>query len=105
MERAVAAGADAIELDVHATADGHVVVCHDATVDRTTDGHGAISTLPLAHLRELDNAHWFAPGADVSPGTWREVARIACEAASRGRIARRWHQLHEGVELAPKEDA
>ncbi len=65
MERAVAAGADAIELDVHATADGHVVVCHDATVDRTTDGHGAISTLPLAHVRELDNAHWWVPGSVI----------------------------------------
>ena len=41
IERALEAGADAIELDVHATADGELVVCHDATVDRTTDGHGA----------------------------------------------------------------
>jgi pyruvate ferredoxin oxidoreductase alpha subunit len=43
-------------------------------------------------------------GADVSPGTWRAVARIAREAAERGRIARRWHQLHEGAELAPTEE-
>ena len=68
MERAVAAGADAIELDVHATADGHLVVCHDATVDRTTDGHGAISTLTLESLRTLDNAYWWVPGSVVAPG-------------------------------------
>ena len=68
MERAVAAGADAIELDVHATADGHLVVCHDATVDRTTDGRGPISSLSLAELRELDNAHWWTPGSVVAPG-------------------------------------
>ena len=45
---ALEAGATGIELDVHATADGRLVVCHDATVDRTTDGHGADR---LVHLR------------------------------------------------------
>jgi glycerophosphoryl diester phosphodiesterase len=68
MERAVGAGADAIELDVHATADGHLVVCHDATVDRTTNGHGPISGMTLASLRSLDNAYWWVPGSVVSPG-------------------------------------
>ncbi|MHB8682003.1 MAG: glycerophosphodiester phosphodiesterase [Acidimicrobiales bacterium] len=68
VRRAVELGATGIELDVHATADGELVVCHDATVDRTTDGHGAISSLTLAQLAELDNAHWFVPGADVTPG-------------------------------------
>jgi pyruvate ferredoxin oxidoreductase alpha subunit len=38
-------------------------------------------------------------GADVSPSTWRRIATIAGEAAHRGRIARRWHLLHEGVDL------
>lgn len=59
---AVAAGATALELDVHATADGHVVVCHDATVDRTTDGSGAIAELPLERLRALNAGHRFVPG-------------------------------------------
>ncbi len=68
IERALEAGADAIELDVHATADGELVVCHDATVDRTTDGHGRIADLTLAELKTLDNAFWFIPGADVTPG-------------------------------------
>ena len=66
--RAVAAGATAIELDVHATADGELVVGHDETVDRTTDGRGNIADLTLAQLKELDNAYWFIPGADVTPG-------------------------------------
>ncbi|HKS04819.1 MAG TPA: glycerophosphodiester phosphodiesterase family protein [Gemmatimonadaceae bacterium] len=48
------AGADALELDVHLSSDGHVVVCHDATVDRTTNGSGAIEEMPYAALRELD---------------------------------------------------
>jgi glycerophosphoryl diester phosphodiesterase len=68
MERAVAAGADALELDVHATSDGEIVVCHDATVDRTTDGRGAISALTLAEVRQLDNAYWWVPGSVVAPG-------------------------------------
>jgi glycerophosphoryl diester phosphodiesterase len=57
-----------IELDVHATSDGALVVCHDSTVDRTTNGTGEISSLTLAEVRQLDNAYWWAPGADVSPG-------------------------------------
>lgn len=61
-------GASAIELDVHATKDRQIVVCHDATVDRTTNHHGAINTLTLAQLREMDNAYWWVPGSAVSPG-------------------------------------
>jgi glycerophosphoryl diester phosphodiesterase len=68
MHRALEAGATAIELDVHATADGELVVCHDGTVDRTTNGHGNIAELTLAELKALDNAYNFIPGADVTPG-------------------------------------
>lgn len=66
LQHAVAAGADGLELDVHATADRQLVVCHDATVDRTTDGSGAIATMTLAQLRELDNAYWWVPGEVVA---------------------------------------
>jgi glycerophosphoryl diester phosphodiesterase len=48
------AGADRLELDVHATADGHVVVLHDATLDRTTDGSGPVSSRSLAEVQALD---------------------------------------------------
>jgi len=65
--RAVAAGATGIELDVHATADGELVVCHDATVDRTTAATGDIVSFTLAELRQLDFSYWFIPGADVTP--------------------------------------
>jgi glycerophosphoryl diester phosphodiesterase len=67
IDRAVAAGATAIELDVHATADGELVVCHDATVDRTTASTGNIVSFTLAELRQLDFSYWFIPGADVTP--------------------------------------
>lgn len=68
LRQAVAVGADALELDVHATADGELVVCHDATVDRTTAAHGAIADLTLAELLALDNAYWWVPGEVVAPG-------------------------------------
>jgi len=65
MRAAIAAGADALELDVHLSADGVLMVCHDATVDRTTDGTGAIADLTLDELRRLDNAYWWVPGSVV----------------------------------------
>jgi glycerophosphoryl diester phosphodiesterase len=68
IERALAVGATAIELDVHATADRQIVVCHDETVDRTTNHRGAIADLTLDALREMDNAYWWIEGATVSPG-------------------------------------
>jgi glycerophosphoryl diester phosphodiesterase len=68
LRRAVAAGADALELDVHATVDRELVVCHDATVDRTTNAAGAIASMTLEELRRLDNAYWWVPGEVVAPG-------------------------------------
>ena len=66
--RAVEAGATAIELDVHATADRELVVCHDPTLDRTTDASGAIAACTLAEIERLDNAYWFVPGHDARRG-------------------------------------
>jgi len=65
LHQAVAVGADALELDVHRSADGHLVVCHDPTVDRTTDGTGCIADLSLEQLQGLDNGYWWRPGEVV----------------------------------------
>lgn len=51
--------ADMVELDVRATADGRCVVIHDPTVDRTTDGTGAVASMTLAELRRLDAGYRF----------------------------------------------
>ena len=64
--RACANGAHALEMDVHCTADGVLVVCHDSTVDRTTPGSGRIADLTMADLAQLDNAHWWVPGYAAS---------------------------------------
>lgn len=50
----VRAGVDVLEFDVHRTRDGELVVIHDDTVDRTSDGQGAVAELTLAELRRLD---------------------------------------------------
>jgi glycerophosphoryl diester phosphodiesterase len=47
-------GADGVELDVQLTADGHVVVIHDETLDRTTTGRGPVGTRTLRELKALD---------------------------------------------------
>jgi glycerophosphoryl diester phosphodiesterase len=57
-----------IELDVRATSDGHCVVIHDATVDRTTDGSGAVSALTLAELQSFDAGYRFTrDGGETFP--------------------------------------
>ena len=53
------AGAELLELDVHASRDGGIVVFHDATLERTTDGKGRIQDLTLAELAALDAGHGF----------------------------------------------
>jgi glycerophosphoryl diester phosphodiesterase len=52
-------GADMLELDVRLTADGRVVVIHDATVDRTTGGTGAVADLTLEEIQSLDAGYRF----------------------------------------------
>lgn len=60
-ERAVALGVDALEMDIHATADGALVVRHDPVVETTTNGRGAIRELTLAQIKALDAGYaWTA---------------------------------------------
>ena len=70
-QAAVAAGVDWLEFDVRRTTDGVLVVLHDATVDRTTDGTGAVAGLTLAQVRALD-----AGGGATIP-TVEEVVDLA----------------------------
>ncbi len=59
--RAVELGARFIETDLQLTRDSRFVALHDATVDRTTNGHGPVHRLTSAQLRELDAGSWFGP--------------------------------------------
>lgn len=58
-EMAVELGADAIELDLHVSLDGELVIIHDPTLDRTTDGHGPVHACSLEELKRLDAGRWF----------------------------------------------
>lgn len=58
---ALRCGADWIECDARLTRDGEVVLWHDARVDRTSDGSGAVCALTLRQLRLLDCGSWFHP--------------------------------------------
>lgn len=73
-EKALAAQADGIELDVHLSRDGHLIVMHDEKVDRTTNGSGWIKDLTLAELKRLDNGSWF--GKDYENETIPTLAEV-----------------------------
>lgn len=60
-QRGLEEGADFIELDVHLSRDGEVVVIHDDRVDRTTNGEGEVRTLTVKELKRLDAGAWFHP--------------------------------------------
>ncbi len=59
-ELAVQQGADGVELDVHLSKDGHLIVLHDFTVDHTTDSIGYAKDMTLAQLKELDPGKKFS---------------------------------------------
>jgi glycerophosphoryl diester phosphodiesterase len=62
---ALKAGADMLELDVGVTKDGQVVVMHDTTLDRTTNGTGTIASHTLKQVEKLDGAYWFHAADDA----------------------------------------
>lgn len=68
---AIALGMDYLEFDVQMTADGHLIVIHDDTVDRTTNGTGAVKDLTLDEIRALD-----AGNGEQVP-TFEEVIQLA----------------------------
>ncbi len=56
-----------LEIDVRLTLDGSVVLLHDSTLDRTTDGMGAVAGLTLSEIQNLDAAHWFSMDGSTYP--------------------------------------
>jgi glycerophosphoryl diester phosphodiesterase len=60
--RAVEVGASMVELDVQLTRDGHPIVIHDWTLERTTSGRGPVRRHTRAEIATLDAGRWFAPG-------------------------------------------
>jgi glycerophosphoryl diester phosphodiesterase len=76
-ESAVRKKAAQIELDVHLSKDGELVIIHDATLNRTTDGTGPVADRTLAELRALDAGSWFSPAfAGTKIPTLREALDV-----------------------------
>lgn len=61
LQAALDSAMDFVETDIQLTADGVPVLIHDETVDRTTDGSGAVADLTFAQLRALDAGSWYSP--------------------------------------------
>jgi len=71
---ALALGVDVLEMDLHGTADGALVIIHDSTLDRTTNGTGAVGALTLAELKKLDAGYrWTNDGGRTFPFRGRSI--------------------------------
>lgn len=83
LKRAIEVGATATEVDVRTSKDGHLVILHDTTLDRTTNGSGPVGEKTLRELKTLDAGTWFAKEyRNERIPTLREVLE-----ASKGKIA------------------
>ena len=72
-------GADTLEMDLQVTADGRIATIHDATVDRTTDGVGAVADLTLAELQALDAGATWTDASGDTPFAGQGVRHAALE--------------------------
>lgn len=73
-QKALDLGVDMIELDVRHTKDEEIIVFHDSTLDRTTNGRGLVEKFTLAEIKELDAGSWFDPEyADQKVPTLKEA--------------------------------
>ncbi|HAE22861.1 MAG TPA: hypothetical protein DCG47_11130 [Spirochaetaceae bacterium] len=94
----IAQGADALELDIHLSQDGRLIVMHDPSVDRTTDGAGFIADLSLAELKALDAGARFKGPAQVRQEipTLEEVLALLAAAGN--------ERIGLQVEIKPRAD-
>lgn len=78
-ELALSQGADGLECDVRLTSDHQLVCIHDRTVERTSDGVGAVSEMSLAQLSELDFGSWHPAGTSASVLTLRDLLTLTLD--------------------------
>ena len=91
-EQALKAGVDIIEMDVHRTVDGVLVLMHNDTVDETTDGKGRIKDLDLEYIRTLDAAH-----------TWPSLRGGGIKVAELNEVFDRFPHVRMNIEIKQRE--
>ncbi|MDF1489375.1 glycerophosphodiester phosphodiesterase [Tessaracoccus caeni] len=94
--KAIQLGAKGTELDVQRTRDGELVVIHDETVDRTSNGSGAIADLTFDEVRALDFSNGYADHAGVQIPTLREVLELLVPTNLQLNV-----ELKDSIELYP----
>jgi len=67
IQAAIELGLEWVEFDVQPTKDGHLVVCHDHTIDRCSNGFGRVDNYTLEQLQQFDFGGWFAPKFNLQP--------------------------------------
>lgn len=87
---------DVLEMDVNQTRDGALVLIHDTTVDRTTDGSGAVADMTLAAIKTLDAAYHWPYTGDARPYRGRGVTVPTLE-----EVIARFPRLRYNIELKP----
>lgn len=87
IEEAVRVGSDGIEIDVHLSLDKEIIVIHDETVDRTTNGKGRVQDLTLTELKKLDAGSWLDPEySNCCIPTLKEVFNFLAEVDYKGLV-------------------
>jgi glycerophosphoryl diester phosphodiesterase len=98
IEKGIASGANMIEIDIHLTKDGHLLVCHDQTVDRTTNGKGKIREMTLDEIRKLNVVDAEGNLTDEHLPTLAEVLELINARAVLLIEIKRTKKIYQGIE-------
>ena len=98
IEKGIQEGADMIEIDIHLTKDGQLVVCHDETIDRTTNGKGAIRDMTLDEIRQYRIKNSDGSLSDETLPTVEEVLRLVNGRAKMLIEIKRTNDIYVGIE-------
>lgn len=90
---------DILEMDIHLTVDGEIVVIHDDTVDRTTDGTGAVKEMTLEDIKALDAGYyWTVDGGQTYPYRGQGITIAALR-----EVFTAFHDIRMNIEIKQKE--
>lgn len=98
IERGIASGADMIEIDIHQTKDGQLAVCHDQSIDRTTNGKGLIRELTLDQIRQYNLLDSAGNVTDQKIPTLDEVLDLVNGRAKMLIEIKRTKDIYQGIE-------